>query len=179
MADKKIEAKVVENQYVIPLRREWMKVSRYKRTARSVKAIKEFIAKHMKVPDRDVSKVRLDVYLNNEMWFRGCKKPVGKVKVKAKKDGDLIRVELVDVPEKVKFARARHEKLHKKAVKKETPKTEVKKEEKSEEEKKVESEKIKSVEKAQTKIAEKTAKAQKHTTASTTASRAQRKALKM
>ena len=178
MVDKKVETKVVENQYVIPLRREWMKVSRYKRTARSVKAIKEFIAKHMKIPDRDVSKVRLDIYLNNELWFRGCKKPFAKVKVRAKKDGDLVRVELVDVPEKVQFARARHDKLHKKAVEKKAPKTEEKKEEKSEEEKKVESEKVKSVEKAHEKIAEKAAKAQKHTTASTTASRAQRKALK-
>ena len=47
-----------EREYIIPLRREWQKVANYRRTGRAVKEIKKFIAKHMKVPDRDFSKVK-------------------------------------------------------------------------------------------------------------------------
>ncbi len=160
-----VKTKVVEREYVIPLRSQWMKVPRYKRTAKSVKAIKEFIAKHMKVTDRNLDNVRLDVYLNNEVWFRGRQTPPTKVKVIAKKEGEIVRVELADVPEYVKFLKARHEKANKKADKK-APKTEEKKEEepKVEEEKKEEQqEKAKSLETMQDKIADQKAHAQKHT----------------
>jgi large subunit ribosomal protein L31e len=185
------DAKITEREYVIPLKRKTMKVPNYKRSAKSVKVIKEFIAKHMRVPDRDTSKVKLDVYLNNEIWFRGVRKPPGKVRVKAKRDGEVVRVDFVDEPEVVKFAKARHSKLHKKSdVKKETKVTDKKKEEKKEgledkmskektdEEKKAEDEKTKSVEKVQTKIAEQQAKAQKHITSSKGGPQIQRKALK-
>ena len=46
MAEVKQVQKGLEREYVIPLRREWMKVSRYKRTARGVKAVKKFVARH-------------------------------------------------------------------------------------------------------------------------------------
>ena len=71
------EMQKLEREYIIPLRSEWRKVANYRRTGRAVKAIKKFIAKHMKVPDRDLDKVKLDMYLNNELWFRGRKKPLG------------------------------------------------------------------------------------------------------
>lgn len=169
---KKVEApnKVEGTEYIIPLRREWIKVVRYKRTRRSVMTIKKFIARHMRVPERDLDKVKLDVYLNNELWFRGCKKPPVKIKVIAKRDGDVIRVELAEIPEIWKFVKARQDKKHKKFEKK---KVEVKAEGKvdsaekssavkTEVEKKEESEKAKSGELAQTKAMEKAAKAQKH-----------------
>jgi len=170
--DKKV---VEEREYIIPLRREWTKAVKYKRTSRSVKAIKEFVAKHMKIPERDVKKVKLDVYLNNELWFKGGKKPPAKIKVKAIRDGEFVKVEFVDVPKHVGFLKSRQDRLHKKTEKKkvvkeektETPKEgEEKKPEETEEkkeEKKVEKEKTKAVEKAQEKVAEKAAKAQKHT----------------
>jgi ribosomal protein L31E len=173
---------VIKREYVIPLRKEWNKVARYKRTARSVKEIKRFIAKHMKVPDRDTEKVKLDVYLNNELWFRGCKKPPAKIKVLAKKEGDIVIVELVDVPDIVKFRKLRDEKRHKKVDKKKssdvgtTGKEEGKEkkgledkvetdEQKKEdlEEKKEQKEKAKSGEDMQIKVAEKMARAEKHT----------------
>ena len=179
MADRKNTG---EREYVIPLRKEWSKVPEYKRTAKSVKAIKEFIAKHMKIPDRDTKKVKLDPYFNNELWFRGRKKPFSKVKVKAVRDGDIIRVDFVEVPEIVKFTKSKLEKRHKKPEKKPVtpavPSTEEKKDEKKEDlEEKVakvktedekegegeEKEKAKSVEQANIKIAEKAAKVQKHT----------------
>ena len=52
-------AQANERDFVIPLRKEWLKVQRYKRAGRAVKTIKAFIAKHMKVPDRDPSPLRL------------------------------------------------------------------------------------------------------------------------
>src|SRR3989344_631244 len=76
----------IEKEYVIPLRREFIKAPRYNRTSRAIRTIKEFIAQHMKVYDRDLSKIKLDVYFNNEMWFRGRKSPPGKVKVRAVKE---------------------------------------------------------------------------------------------
>jgi large subunit ribosomal protein L31e len=180
MAKVETKTKGIEREYVIPLRREWMKVPRYKRTAKSVKAIKEFVAKHMRVPDRDTSKVKLDVYLNNEIWFRGVKKPPVKVRVKVRKEGEIVKVDFVEVPEIVRFAKARHAKMHKKIEKKkEEPKKEdKKKDEKTDEDRKKESEKEKSVEKAQTKLAEKAARDQKHITSSKGGPQIHRKALK-
>lgn len=173
--------KTIEREYVIPLRKEWVKVPRYKRTAKSVKAIKEFVAKHMRVPDRNTSNVKLDIYLNNELFFRGVKKPPAKIKVKVKKVGDIVKVELADEPEHIKFLRATQEKRHKKVEKKkEEPKAEEKKEEpekKTEGEKKEEKEKEKSGEQAQLKMAEQAVKAEKHMTKGA-GPQIQRKALK-
>ena len=39
----------MERTYIIPLRKEWLKVPIYKRTKKAVKATKEFLQKHMKV----------------------------------------------------------------------------------------------------------------------------------
>jgi large subunit ribosomal protein L31e len=171
---KQTQVKTLEKEYVIPLRREWSKGAKYKRTSRSVKAIKNFIVKHMNVRDKDLSKVKLDVYLNNELWFRGAKKPFNKIKVKSRKEGDVVKVSLVEEFGAIKFAKAKDEKRHKKVEKrKEEPKKDEEKKEdlegkvegeKSEEEKKEEKEKAKSVEKAQEKIVEQDVKAQKHIT---------------
>ena len=140
-----------------------MKVSRYKRTFRAVNTIKKFIAKHMKVEDRDVNKVKLDVYLNNELWFKGGRKPPIKIKVKAIKDGDIVKVELAEMPDKWKFLKARQEKIHKKSDKKKIKEEEKKEEIKPEDEKKeAEKEKAESSAIAQEKTMEKIAKAQKH-----------------
>ena len=154
-----------EKEYIIPLRREWLKVPRYRRAGRAIKAIKEYIAKHMKVPDRNVANVKIDMHFNQEIWFRGRRSPPHKIKVKAIKDGDLVRVELADLSEHAKFAKAKHEKRHKEAEaeeKKKPAEPEKPVEEKTEEEKKEEEEKAKSAEEQHTKEAEMQAKAQKH-----------------
>lgn len=153
---------VEEREYIIPLRSSWMKAANYKRTRKGVMAIKEFIAKHMRVADRDLNKVKLDVYLNNEMWSKGSRSPPSKIKVLAKRDGEFVRVELVDVPEKVRFHKIRQEKRHK-ASEKKVSKVEEKKETKTEEEVKDEKEKEKSVALLREKQAGMDAKAQKHT----------------
>jgi len=115
MADKtktKEPKVIVEREYIVPLRREWLKVPSYKRANKAVKALKQFIAQHMKIYDRDLRKVKVDNLLNNEIRFRGIKKPPARIKVKAiKYDNDIVRVELVDIPEHIKFERLREEKL--------------------------------------------------------------------
>lgn len=137
MAKKEIEPKVIlEREYIIPLRREWLKVPEYKRANKAIKAIKEFLVKHMKVYDRDLRKIKIEQILNNEIRFRGMRKPQSKIKILAKKyDNDTVRVELVDVPAHVKFARLREEKANEaiEKNKKENPKEEIKPEEKKEE----------------------------------------------
>lgn len=151
----------LEREYTIPLRREWAKVPSYKRTAKSVKAIKEFIAKHMKVPNRNLDLVKIDSYLNNEVWYRGGSTPPANITVKATKIGDEVKVTFVNDPEHVKFARERHARRNVKIERKVTAPT-VAKEEKTEEQKKEESEKEQSAAIANEKLAETKAKEQKH-----------------
>jgi large subunit ribosomal protein L31e len=132
MAEEKKQA--LEREYIIPLRREFLKLPQYRRAGRAAKAVKKFIAKHMKVADRDMDKVKLDVYLNHEIWFRGKRNPLSKIKVKAIKEGEIVRVVLAEMPEVLKFMKARHEKVHKLAEKLEK-KAEVKPAEESKDEK--------------------------------------------
>ncbi|MEM4259452.1 MAG: 50S ribosomal protein L31e [Candidatus Pacearchaeota archaeon] len=162
--------KLIEREYIIPLRKEFLKVPQYRRAGRAAKAIKQFIAKHMKVPERDTEKVKLDIYLNNEIWSRGKTNPPSKIKVRAKKEGELVKVELVETPVPIKFLKIKHERMHKEAEKKEEKKEEAKpeikptEEKKEEEKKKDEAEKEKAVEEQQIKEAKKAAKAEKHIT---------------
>jgi large subunit ribosomal protein L31e len=153
-------------EYVIPLREKCRVVPRYKKTNKAVRTVKEFLARHMKVRDRDLNKVKLDSYLNEFLWARGIKNPPHKVKVRAIKEGEIVRAELVDLPKKLANKKARAERLEKSAkevVKKK--KAEEKKEEKPEEKKEEEKEKKAAVveagaemEKAQHKQAKHTAK---------------------
>ena len=142
MAKKQAEPKIVlEREYIVPLRHGWLKVPKHKRAMKAVKTLKEFIAQHMKVYDRDLRKIKLDIDLNNEIRFKGMRKPLAKIKVKAiKYDTGIVRVNLVDIPEKIKFKRLKElkklEPVKKKAEIKSTE--EKKKEEKPSEKKKKE-----------------------------------------
>lgn len=162
---KTIKPDKLEREYVIPLRREWLKVPMYRRSRRAIDAIRKFIAKHMKVEGRDLDKVKIDVYFNNEVWFRGRTNPPAKVKVKATKENGIVRVEFAEVPGYVKFLKGKHEKMQKRLdamEPKEQPKTETPKEEKTEEEKKDEKEKETSTAEANAKQFEVKAKEQKN-----------------
>jgi len=159
MAEQK---SIQSREYIIPLRREWRKVANYRRAGRAAKFIKKFIARHMKVPDRDTSKVKLDIYLNNEIWFRGRKKPPAKIKVKAVKEDDIVKVYLAETPEYVKFAKQKREKIHKEAEKPKAEEAKEKSKEKTEEEKKEEKEKEQSAAVQKEKEAKQQAKVQKH-----------------
>lgn len=174
MADNK----VLEREYIINLRRQLLLVPRYERSGRAIKAIKKFIAKHMKVPERDLNKVKLDVYFNNEVWYRGRASPPTKVKVKATKEGDIVKVTFVEIPGHVKFLKAKHNRLHKESSKPAAPeKPAAPVEAKTEEQKTDEKEKEKSTAEANVKLAEAAQKAQKHTTKVDKAQHPQRMAL--
>lgn len=123
MADKKTKQKepkvVIEREYTVPLRSEWLKVGKHKRATRAVKELKRFLARHMKIYDRDLRKIKVENDLNNELRFRGMRKPPAKIKVKAVKyDNDIVRVHLVDIPEHIKYERIREEKKSKDLKKK-------------------------------------------------------------
>jgi len=160
MAKQKTETKIIlEREYIVPLRREWLKVPEYRRGKKAVKALKQFIAKHMKVYDRDLDKIKVDIILNNEIRFRGIRHPPAKILVKAKKfDDGIVRVELVNIPEHIKYDLARREKrkeeVHKNkkvseekpAEKKEEIKEDTKEKEEASKEAEMESEKAKAKE---------------------------------
>ena len=113
--EKKQENKI-EREYIIPLREKSRVVPRYKKTPKAIKTIKEFIARHMKVENRDLNKVKIDKDLNQFMWARGIRKHPHKIKVKVTREGENIRVELVDYPNNLKFKKLREEKRGKDAL---------------------------------------------------------------
>jgi len=117
---KKTEPKVekIEREYIIPLREKCRPVPRYRKTEKAIKTIKEFIVKHMKIRDRDLRKVKIDGYLNEVIWTRGIKKPPHKIKVKAVKEGEIVKIEAIDLPAKLKFKKLREERVTKSAKEK-------------------------------------------------------------
>lgn len=90
----------LEREYIIPLRAKVRSAVRYKKANKAVRVIKEFLAKHMKVIDRDLNKIKLDLAVNEAVWARGIKNPIHKIKVKAVKEGDIVRVTLVEMSKK-------------------------------------------------------------------------------
>jgi len=161
-SEEKKEVIELEREYIIPLRKGTNKVPRYRRAKKAISVIRKFLARHMKVENRDEKKIKIDTYLNQEIWFRGIKKPAGKIKVKAVKKDGVVYAELVDIPDVVKFAKAREEK-RKAAAAPKKKKAEAKPEEKTEEEKVEEKEKEKASVEAGLKRQEKAAKAVQHT----------------
>ena len=159
----KVEKPVLEREYIIPLRRKVNKAVRYKRAKKAIRVIREFLAKHMKVEYRDLKMVKVDRWLNEEIWFRGIKKPPAKIKVIAKKFADgMVWVELAEIPDIVKWKIAKEKKKEEgvKTVKKvEKPKEK----EDTEEKKKDEEEKEKSSVEAGLKRQKQAAKQMEHT----------------
>lgn len=85
---------VVERTYNVPLRKEWLKVPRYLRTQKAVKALKQFLKKHMKSEE-----VRIGRYLNLHLWKHGIKNPPHHVKINVVKDDKgIVKAELVGAP---------------------------------------------------------------------------------
>ena len=74
----------------IPLRSEWKKVPRTKRSKRALSTIREFVSKHMKSYD-----VKISQKVNEKVWIRGIHKPPAKIRVKVSIDKDgIVRVML-------------------------------------------------------------------------------------
>lgn len=145
---------VLERAYIIPLRRETLKVPFFKKANKAVKAVRQFISKHMKSDEVAIGK-----YLNLKIWHHGAKNPPGKVKVIAVKDDKgKVFVELTDAPKEAQKADEKKQvKKEEKAVKeaefKEKPEEKIEKkageakEEKAEESKMIEKEEIKELQK--------------------------------
>ncbi|MEK6849884.1 MAG: 50S ribosomal protein L31e [Nanoarchaeota archaeon] len=80
----------MERTYIIPLRKEFQKVPTYKKSKKAVKAIKEFVIRHMKAKNFEVIKIQNE--LNNHVWINGIRNPPAKVKVNCKtmENGDVL-----------------------------------------------------------------------------------------
>ena len=148
---------VLERIYIIPLRRETLKVPNFKKANKAVKTVREFISKHMKSDNVVIGK-----YLNLSIWKHGAKNPPHHVKVNAiKDDKGKVVVELVDAPKEVpkieeKKKLAKKEEKEVKAEEKPEERLEKEvgevKEEKAEEAKKMEEEEIKELKKEHPKM---------------------------
>jgi len=143
---EKEEKIILEREYNIPLRKEWLKVPLYKRAKKAVKAIREFLARHMRA---DFENIKVGKWLNKEMWKHGIKRPPHHIKVKAiKNDEGIVKVELAQLPkealEEAKEEKKEEKKPEEKVEEKkaEEEKKEIKEEEEKEEKEKKEKEKI-------------------------------------
>jgi large subunit ribosomal protein L31e len=180
MAEEKPRKIIIEREYIVPLRREWLKVAEFKRANKAVKALKQFLVQHMKVYDRDLRKIRVDILLNNEIRFRGMRKPPASIRVKAIKYEDgFVDAKLVDIPKHIEFQLAREarrqvEALNKgKVEEKKDAAEEIKKEQEAEKKEGKVNEKAREIKEkeesskeAELKIEKESAKLAKHTTES-------------
>ena len=82
-----------EKQFTIPLRRVFQKVPSYKRSEKAIKAIGEFIERHMKTDN-----VKIGKNLNLKIFERGRKHPPPRIKVKVLKEENIVKVELPEFP---------------------------------------------------------------------------------
>ncbi|MBS3146693.1 50S ribosomal protein L31e, partial [Candidatus Woesearchaeota archaeon] len=82
-----------EKQFVIPLRKEFQKGPSYKKSEKAIKAIREFIMRHMKTDS-----VKIGRNLNLKIFEHGRKNPPPKIKIKAIKEENIVRVELPEFP---------------------------------------------------------------------------------
>lgn len=120
--EKKAESKTeLEREYIVPLRKGFLNVPHYRRAKKAVKILKEFMVRHMNIRDGDTRKVKVNIHLNNEIWFRGIRNPLHKIKVIAKKVDGIVYVELKDIPEVVGFKIAREARAAAAAIAKEKP----------------------------------------------------------
>ena len=70
MANKKESTPVLERIYNVPLRKEYQKAPRWKRTEKAVVGLRQFLGKHM-----ESENVLLNTPLNNHLWKHGIKNP--------------------------------------------------------------------------------------------------------
>jgi large subunit ribosomal protein L31e len=74
--------KLKEQIYIIPLR-DVQHTPRWERGKRAMKAIRDFLAQHMKSEE-----IRLDQSINEAVWARGSHKPPSRIRVRAMKFED-------------------------------------------------------------------------------------------
>ncbi|MDD1667926.1 MAG: 50S ribosomal protein L31e [Methanomicrobiales archaeon] len=74
--------KLKEQIYIIPLR-DVQHTPRWERGKRAMKAIRDFLAQHMKSEE-----IKLDQSINEAVWERGSHKPPSRIRVRAMKFED-------------------------------------------------------------------------------------------
>lgn len=112
MMAKKAPVQKLERTYNVPLRKEFLKVPPYKRAKKAVKALREFVVKHMKSDN-----VNIGADVNYLIWKKGIKSPPHHVKVVVSKEDDKVSVVL----EGKKKEEKKEVKKEKKEVKAEKP----------------------------------------------------------
>ena len=133
----------LEREYNIPLRREWLKAPKHKRANKAGRALKEFLARHMRADKKDI---KVGKWLNQAIWEHGMKMPPHHIKVKVIKDDEgIVRAELAILPKEAIEEMKKAEEEKKKTEKKKTEKGAEK--EKKEEEKEASEEEAKEEEK--------------------------------
>ena len=109
MADERI--------YTINVRNDMLKAPIYKRTAKAISSIREFVEHHMKTEN-----VKIQNYLNMHMTANGIKNPPTRIKVRVWRekvnDVEVVKVELADAPKEKPVETGKETK---KEEKKETP----------------------------------------------------------
>jgi large subunit ribosomal protein L31e len=169
--EKEINNRINEKEkiYVINLRKNLISTPRYKKTNKAINEIKRFLVRHLKIYDKDYERIKIDPFLNEYLWKRGAKKPPLKIKVRVIEEGNLMKVQLVDLPRDLLFKEQKLEKIESKEKEKIKTKEEqeVKKEEitlEKEEKKEEMEEKKASVIESTQQFEKETAKMKKHLT---------------
>jgi large subunit ribosomal protein L31e len=86
----------IERTYTIPLRKEWLKAPRWRRTKKAVISLKRFLKHHMKAEIKDI---KLGKFLNQELWKHGIKNPPSRIRINVQKDDKgIVRAEIVGKP---------------------------------------------------------------------------------
>ncbi len=109
------KTKTIERVYNVPLRKEFHKVPRWRKTKKAAKALREFLVKHMKSEN-----IKIGTDVNEKLWNHGIRNPPHHIKVTAKKDetGE-VRVELFGTKQEAPSKESKPVKVEEKPAKKE------------------------------------------------------------
>ena len=111
--------------YTVPLRKEYLKTPKWRRSEKAISVLRSFLIRHTKT-----NEIKIGNYLNEAIWKRGSKNPPSRIRVDVKKENEQVFVELADLS---KVKKSEDKKVEKKESK---PKSEDKKSEKPKAEKK-------------------------------------------
>ena len=78
------------SNHTIPLRKDYLKVPKHRRSKRAISKIKRYVKKHAKVDE-----VKIGNNLNKYVWKDGIKNPPGQVEVEILKDDSSASVDRV------------------------------------------------------------------------------------
>lgn len=91
-------AEKTESIYTIPLRKEWLKGPRSRRSNRALTTVRNYVKRHTKA-----SNVKISKGVNQTIFAHGFKKPPGKIKVQVEGDLEMLTIKLPGefIPKKV------------------------------------------------------------------------------